>query len=133
MNAPLHPVFVHFPIALFTVGTVLYAYAYFRNDAGWEKAVRLLLWVGWIVGLFAVATGLLAFSRLPNTHPAYPTGLTHMAFAFTSEILYLLGLFFLGKRRGLALIFCLLGLVAIFVTGFFGGELVYTWGVGVMK
>ena len=132
-SAPLHPLFVHFPIALLLVGTLAFLYAEFSASEAWRHTAQAMLLIGWGMGLLAVATGALNFAPIPDNHPAHPTGVIHAVLAFSTEILYALGLWFQRKpaSRRVALALFILGALTLAATGYFGGELVYHWKLGI--
>lgn len=135
MSAPLHPLFVHFPIALLLVGTLVYLYANFIavNDLTWRRAAVFMLVFGWSIGLLTVATGALSFRNVPDSHPAHTTGATHALLALITETLYAIGLVLARKpaTQRVAVLFFLLGAITLTATGYFGGELVYHWKLGI--
>ncbi len=133
--APLHPLFVHFPIALLTVGTLVYLYIRLKpaQDQAWHRISLFLIATGWLTGLLALTTGAINFSSVPDSHPAHPTGVAHATLAFVTEVFYLIGLRLALKPRDqrFAWLFLTLGLLALIATGYFGGELVYHWKLGI--
>ena len=135
MSAPLHPLFVHFPIALLLVGTLVYLYAEFvnTNDPTWRRVAVVLLVLGWGIGLITVATGAANFRTVPDDHPAHTPGAIHATLAFATEILYAVGLLLARKpaSQRVAALFFVLGAVTLAATGYFGGELVYHWKLGI--
>ena len=153
----LHPMIVHFPIVLLLVasGTGL-AYLYWRPLA----ELRLITWwsmvPGWIAVVVAVITGLFSQGGLPPDAPYRPVLNLHTTGGFAlillyGDLLYRRWLNRLGrdkKRRGdtpiyadllddpkrkiyFTLLFVVGGLLVI-ATSFFGGQLVYDFGVNVI-
>lgn len=139
MTAPLHPMLVHFPIALLLVGSLVYLYALWRraDDGVWERTALLMLVLGWLGGLAAVVTGAAAFRFVPDSHPAHTSGAMHAASAFGTLLLYAVGLTLHWRSQVRATlrrwvpVFLILGMLALTLTGYLGGELVYTWKLGV--
>jgi uncharacterized membrane protein len=154
----LHPASVHFPIALLSLASVAgLLYLYWRSL---PLLLTLTWWpmlLGWLGGLVAVGTGLLAQSGLPPSAPYRAvlnwhigTGLALLAaYGF---LLYRRWLFDSVKaqkarqrlgnsatdllddpqgRFGFSL-FALIGLALVIASGWNGGRLVYEWGVNVM-
>lgn len=153
----LHPATVHFPIALLLLGSLLALVHLFRRPAvDLRLTVWLLLGLGWLGGAVAVLTGLLAQIDLPPDAP-YRTVLNfHIGAGLAVLVLYgfLLyrGWLFRGARarkvrekRGdptadllddtgarvwIAAV-VVLGALLIVATGWYGGQLVYQFGVNV--
>jgi uncharacterized membrane protein len=134
-----HPLFVHFPIALWLAALVFEALAQIRGKDELHRTARWLLYAGTLAGFAAAGTGLLAEESVPEAGPAHEVMETHerlmqatMSFATGLSIFA----FFLrpdtaawGRR-----VF-LVGLVALAVLLTLGADrgaqLVYQYGVGV--
>ena len=79
-----HPIFVHFPIALWTAALLFEALAVLRkSDDAHRTAVRLL-YLGTLVGFAAMGTGLLAEEAVPETGPAHEVMEIHETFMYIS-------------------------------------------------
>jgi uncharacterized membrane protein len=138
---PLHPRFVHFPVALLATGSVL-ALVYLL---GWRRpalpvAAWVMLLLGWL-GIFpAVISGLIDRNAAPDD-PAVLAALNpHIAAGFGLLIVYGLLLYERlrtpavldqPRRRLWLLALLLAGLALLVVEGWLGGKLVYELGVGV--
>lgn len=138
---PLHPRFVHFPLALLATGSVV-ALVYLL---GWRRtALPVVAWamlfLGWL-GIFpTILSGLIDRNRAPDD-PAVIAALNpHIAVGFGLLIVYgwLLyerlrspAVLDQPKRRALLIGLLLAGLALLLVEGWSGGRLVYDLGVGV--
>ncbi len=135
---PIHPFLVHFPVALLTTALVfdLLAILLARDElfrAGWW--VQL---VGTIGIVAAVISGLVAKSQTVIPVPASDIFDTHqqMAFlaagAFTALLLWRVGMRTRidQSRRRLYLALFAGALVCLWIGAWYGGELVYKFGVG---
>jgi uncharacterized membrane protein len=155
----LHPSTVHFPIALLILASVAgLLYLYWRPLPMFRTLTWWPMLLGWVGGLVAVGTGLLAQSGLPPAAPYRAvlnwhigTGLALLAaYGF---LLYRRWLFASAKaqkareragnraadllddpkgRLGFTLL-ALLGVALLLASGWNGGRLVYEWGVNVMR
>jgi uncharacterized membrane protein len=138
---PLHPRFVHFPVALLATGSVL-ALVYLL---GWRRpalptAAWVMLLLGWLGVFPAVISGLIDRNAAPDD-PAVLAALNpHIAAGFGLLLVYGLLLYerlrnpaVLDKphRRLWLLALLLAGLALLVVEGWLGGKLVYELGVGV--
>ena len=153
----LHPATVHFPIALLLLGSLLALVHLFRRPAAdLRLTVWLLLGLGWLGGAVAVLTGLLAQIDLPPDAPYRAVLNFHIGAGLTVLVLYgfLLyrGWLFRGARarkarqkrgdptadllddagaRAWIVAVVVLGALLIVATGWYGGQLVYQFGVNV--
>ncbi len=152
----LHPKLVHFPIALFSLGSILHIFRLFRNNELTLKVELIVLSTGLILSVFALLTGNMAATHFNEhgAHLAAKHGLNsinelmelHESFATYTIFNYsalLAGVFyiFVGNRkkseiknigfiRLILVILSVAGLYFIYQTGVYGGELVYKHGVG---
>lgn len=151
----IHPPVVHFPIALLLLGSgagLLYV-------AGLRHAeLRVLTWwplrLGWLGAAAAVLTGLLAQSGLPPRAPYSAVLNGHIGSGLALLGVYAIILYrqwlWGAKRhrrgpdapedlldvpsaRGWVAALLALGIALVALSGWLGGELVYTWGVNVTE
>lgn len=146
----LHPATVHFPIALLIVGSAAALLYCFWSP---RPALRTLAWgsllIGWASTGLAILTGLLAQSGLPPQAPYLNVLNGHIGGGFAllviyGAIFYRAWLFRNRRRaadppdlldvraaRGWLSALLVIGMAVVTLTGWLGGELVYTWGVNV--
>lgn len=133
----LHPIFVHFPIALLLVSFGLTAVARLRPE--FHETSWLLLVLGGLSTLPATITGLIAHEPYEET--------ASMMFIQSHEMLGIIGTVFTlgvllwrwqsrkrGEDVGLTtpyLAVAIVGMLWLFVLGGTGGELVYEHGINV--
>jgi len=133
---PIHPALVAFPIALLGLTPVwdVLAMAGVMSDAG------LLAYYGQLAGLIAgglaVVTGFADLLKIPESEAAtVKVALTHAGFALGVLSLFGLAFAFRGPRTsapGLMVVALdVAGALALAVTGWLGGELVFRRAVGV--
>jgi uncharacterized membrane protein len=136
----IHPFIVHFPIALLAACLVFELVAWFArkpdlSQIGWW--LQVLGTVGVIAatlsGVVAEASAGTALLRAAGTFEV------HEQLAFAASVVFAVLLFFrISSRRALPsgwprlyLAALAAGVVLVLVTGWLGGELVFTYGVGV--
>ncbi len=138
----LHPIIVHAPLALWVTVPVFYALA--RRSAGspraglYAAAGTLNLLLGTVASVMAVLSGLLAVSGLSVVGIAQGTLSRHIGWGVATSFLYLcLTLVRAVGRpladlpgRGMVVALCI-ATVPVIVTGYYGGQNVYRFGLGV--
>ncbi len=139
MELPLHPILVHFPIALL-ITSVLFdaAGVILKREALREGALWLLI-LGLVGGIAAAGAGLYAEEAAEKAGIAESLIERHETLAFVTLAIFgtLLG-YRLFLRNQLAqvtlavyLIGAVVGIGTLSATGYFGGHLVYEHGAGV--
>jgi uncharacterized membrane protein len=133
---PVHPLLVHFPVALWTVavGADLAGRIY-----GWPEAWLMSFVsqaVGIVIALLAMIAGFLDFAAIPRDEPAQGVAVTHLLAMSTAWLLFIVSL----GMRGLpatsppsiwATFTTLVAWVVMAFGGWLGGRLVYEFGIGV--
>jgi uncharacterized membrane protein len=139
LGAPMHPIFVHFTIALTSSSLVFDALGFFLNRASLSSAGGWTLLGSAVMTFMTISTGLTSSTRAPVEEGEARSFLrAHMA----------LGLIFFGllvaitfwrvslwqKGQGISWLY-LISLAAVSLVmsmqGYLGGELVYRYGVEV--
>src|SRR5688572_30750161 len=139
LGAPMHPIFVHFTIALTSASLVFDALGFLLNKTSLTAAGRWTLVGSAVMTLMTISTGLTSSTRAPIEEGEARSFLrAHMA----------LGLIFYGlllaitfwrlslwqNGRGVSWLYLAsLAIVSLVMTmqGYLGGELVYRYGVEV--
>ncbi len=139
----LHPVAVHFPLALLSVGLLAAIVEGARGKPAWlAEAVSWLLWLGTVSALAAVGLGHLAEETAPHVPSAWEILYDHENLAHWTAGLFAvlsLGRYWLRHRikkppRWASAVFVVGWLLASGLLGYvghLGGELVFTHGMGV--
>lgn len=132
----LHPMVVHFPIALLVTGLCFEAYALFKKGPDWlSLTAKWLLWIGTLSAIAAVGSGLLAEKTAPHVPPAWETLEEHETLGFWTlgifAVLSAWRLFLKDRWRIWAFALWCVAAGLLVATGSHGGELVYEYGVGV--
>jgi nitrite reductase/ring-hydroxylating ferredoxin subunit/uncharacterized membrane protein len=135
---PLHPMVVHFPIALFILTLLIDASALFFNAGNaLVRAGCYTLIGGTVMALIAVTAGLVDYFDIRRDHPAKKTATLHMLLNFTVTGIAI-GNVLLRSRSldadSLSILAFLLSLAAVaivMVSGYLGGKMVYEDGIAV--
>lgn len=135
----LHPIFVHFAIALTVFGLVLDCAGSLRRQASWQHTGRTSFFAGVAAMGLAVVSGWVEL-QLPRPASAFDAHIQEVLFYHEYLGYGLFGFFLtlaiarLQLRDRLPVLFLILsfvGLVGLTVQGYLGGELVYRYGAGV--
>lgn len=135
----LHPMFVHFPIALLFTAVALDFFAFLRRDQRAAWAGQAVMILGTVGVMFTFITGNFAEIWAARSHIPQAPLEKHESFAtMTSWMFIALVAFrsFLGVERNRHLFkvylgLCCIALTALTLTGYQGGELVYKYAAGV--
>lgn len=145
MLYPLHPLTVHFPIALLLANTLFSGLYLRRKQPSFEISAYYCLVVGWVGACVALITGTIeAVLRVFSTSATHADALNwvnaHAAVGVTLLVVY--GQALLRRRRNPRILdepvqrvsyirLLVLGAALVILDGWLGGHLVYALGVGV--
>ena len=138
----IHPLLVHFPIALFLLALASQTVAMLSRREGWQRYVNCLLYLGALMAIPTVAAGWLASDNVEKL-PGYTAVIDHVETIHSTLMMTATGLGILLAAAALirrrhvtprlqVLLFCgllVLGLLVAFGADR-GGQLVYQYGVG---
>ncbi|MBI4535590.1 MAG: DUF2231 domain-containing protein [Ignavibacteriae bacterium] len=135
----IHPFLVHFPIALLTVSFLADLAATLTRNEDLHKVGWWTLLLGTLGLAASVVTGLLAESTITIPREAKEFFEVHEQIGFiVSAIFIFLFLWRIASRTHLPTrnriwfhIFSLIGVILIWMGAWYGGEMVYRFGVGV--
>lgn len=133
MGHPVHPILQAIPAAVLPASTTFDVLARLAGDEkGLSKAGHYSLIFGLLGGAGAAATGVLDYYEIEN-RPVRRTALYHGLANAALLSCYLMSLRRRKKGRadGVALLLSIIGASLIGLSGYLGGELVYTHGVRV--
>lgn len=149
MTPNLHPIFVHFTVALFSTSFVLYLAVYlikFQNNAfiklsnELEITARWCLWMAALITIFTALAGLYAFNTVKHDAASHIAMTNHRNWAVpTASAIILLSIwslwdFYKNRRpKALFLIGILITQILLTSTAWRGVELVFRYGLGVMS
>jgi uncharacterized membrane protein len=139
-----HPFFVHFTIALISVGSVLYIVSNsFPTHSKWGKDILLVsVWSLVLAGGFTVLTliaGIHAYLTVGHDGSSHMAMADHRNWGVGTSVLLFISLFFLkfSSLHSTAWWFTSLILIAllssVMITGYKGSHLVYKFGLGVQS
>jgi uncharacterized membrane protein len=134
----IHPMLVHFPIALWLAALLFEAWAVIRNSEDWHRTAARLLYLGTIAGILTVLTGLAAEKSVPAGKAMIVVGIHKTLMMLTTSVALGLSLFALAFRKNFTAAYrkyLLIGLVAMAILMTLGGDrgaqLVYQFGSAV--
>jgi len=134
----VHPLFVHFPIALLPTALFVEVIALWRQDPLLHRMARQLVYLGAAAAVVTAVTGEMAMDRLGHDVPGHELVHVHRRFMLTASALAVLlavflfatrertGLFTLAGAAGMALV-----AVVLLLGADRGGRLVFKHGMGV--
>lgn len=140
-----HPVFVHFTIGLLFMAVVFYlAATLIRRTHPWRQqwliTANWCLWIGLIFAVITAIAGWFAYNSVAHDSMSHAAMTTHRNWALSTLVLFLLiglwSILLVQKNRKpgkLFLTFALIAAMMLTITGWYGGEAVYRYGLGVIS
>ncbi|MDF3056905.1 MAG: Rieske (2Fe-2S) domain protein [Rariglobus sp.] len=139
LRSPLHPALVHLPIALFPLSLLLdlASWLWPRPELCLVRGAFIAIAAGIGTAVIAAIAGAVDYTSIRNDHPAKKTATWHMVLNVVAVGLFSASL---GLRYGsldlertdlLPLLVSLAGLGVLGYSGYLGGHLVYSDGIGV--
>ncbi|MCF6236338.1 MAG: DUF2231 domain-containing protein [Gammaproteobacteria bacterium] len=139
----LHPIFVHFTVALLSLSVGLFVVTLFVKSPlkeQWQTVARWTLWFGAGITIITGLTGLEAYNTVAHDTPSHLAMTDHRNWAVVTIVLFLVlaswSILWIrkGKHLGAAFVVCMVIAGGILgSTAWHGGELVYRYGLGVMS
>lgn len=137
LSHPMHPIFTHFPMALWTISLLWDLLGFMRGDSLWWSFSKWSIAAGLIFAFLAIITGLVDFGRVPKEGPSETIAMKHMLLVISASIFYGGSFFFRLSSlipTGYHFIFAeslsVIGFLLLLIGGWYGGELVYRHGIG---
>lgn len=143
-----HPIFVHFTVALFSTSFALYLFTYIAPKLNFfaaktifelETVARWCLWIAAIITTFTAAAGLYAYYTIAHNETSHAVMTTHRNWGLSTATLIFLAAMWSAwqycKSKLISTSFILALLIIqsfLLITAWYGGELVYRYGAGVI-
>lgn len=132
---PLHPAIVDFPIAFLTAALVTDLLFWRTGQPHWAEFSFWLILAGWLTGALGVITGLIDFLSLEPAR-ALKSGWLHFLLADLAIFITTFNLISRLYDRQDKIVFTGLGMsalvaLALLITGYLGGRLVFRHQIGV--
>lgn len=138
-GAPIHPMLVHYPIALWTTSVITDAVFYFHRNNSLVLISKYLIAAGIVGALLAALPGIVDWTTI--TDPvAKKTGTLHMVLNVSALLLFGVSLYLRMKDYGAPLVgfhlkvpfvVSVAGLLDMAIAASLGGKLVYKHRMGV--
>lgn len=140
----LHPIFVHFSIALLIVSAALFFAGFIFKRRPWAtsafKIAHANLWIGALFMFPTLLTGWQAFNTVENDYASHVAMTIHRNWAIPTGILWSILAAWSAIRcwkslvvGKLFLVLLVIASLMLAVTGHKGAETVYRYGLGVMS
>jgi nitrite reductase/ring-hydroxylating ferredoxin subunit/uncharacterized membrane protein len=134
---PVHPALVHFPIGLFLLSFLSDAATIFGEGGNNLVLASFYLMLGGVaMALLAAVPGLADWWDIRRDHPSRGTATTHMLLNLAAVALYAVSLLLrygeldAGTTATIPFLLAAAALGLIFFSGYLGGSLVYSDGIG---
>ncbi len=136
----IHPMVVHFPIALLITSVFLDFLRLATKRDNFERSAFHLLFLGALGSIAAIIFGHLAADVVSDRPHIADTIETHEALAFTTALSFIILLIVryifvrndnFSKIRPYYLIAAVMGIGLLLTTAYYGGQLVYDYGAAV--
>ncbi len=139
----LHPIFVHFTVALLLLSVGLFVITPFAPSPlkeQWQTVAHWTLWFGAGITIITGFAGLYAYNTVAHDTPSHLAMTDHRNWAIVAIVLFLAlaawSIIWARKGKALGPVFIICMVIAggvLASTAWRGGEVVYRYGLGVMS
>ena len=142
MNHPVHPILVHFPIALLFTSVFFDFTAMISKRDSFRQTGFWLLILGWFGGLAATLSGFWSEEAVEKMGRVPEPAIERHEFLAIATLVVFAVLFLIRRwknarpsfQKNIAYaVIAAIGLALLSTTGFLGGDLVYRYGAGVQS
>ncbi len=134
---PVHPMIVHFPIALFTTALIFDVISFSASGTPFAIAAYYTIWVGVISGIIAIFFGFVEYIyETPPGSDVYWTATTHAIISVAAETIFIINLTLrfnnvVAPTPVLPVILSIVGVGLMFMTNALGSYMVFRHGIRV--
>jgi uncharacterized membrane protein len=134
---PIHPMLVHFPIAAWTFGVAAEVAGWLSGQSECWRAAFACHALGVLLALPAMIAGFFEYASIPREHAAQGRAVAHFMAMGTAWLMFVAALALRGWPTGapppvLASVVAFAAWAAMAAGGWWGGMLVYRYGIGVL-
>ena len=134
----LHPLFVHFTVALLSTSAALFIFSRLFATKYQDELNITAKWCLWLCGLATIATvsaGFYAYYTVGHDGPSHIVMKTHRNLALISCLLIFtsIGISLSSCKKFTFYVFIVFSALMVSITAWYGGELVYRHGIGVIS
>lgn len=135
LGHPIHALSIPLPLGSLSLAVLVDVINLFDERQIWKDAAYVFIGLGILAGLVVAVPGLVDWLSIPGNQPAKRVGIVHAASNVTGLLLFAIS-WFLRYGAGdnwsaTAMAFAVVGLGALALGGWFGGDLVYRHRIGV--
>ena len=134
---PLHAILSDFPLALLGTSLLWDVIGVWRGEAVWWAISFWCITLGLVTAMLAAFAGAVDYAIIPQESPALGTALRHMLLMLTAVGPYLISVLLrgsaqppAGKTLAAALTLEAVGMLFLSIGGWYGGHLVFHYGIG---
>lgn len=138
-----HPIFVHFTIALITISVITFILALLCPNNGVVQkecfiVSRWCLWLGALSTIPTLIAGFHAYYTVSHNSISHHVMTIHRNWALTTSTIIWIVAFLSWKKwltkenKAIYMLGAVISLCLIAITGWYGSELVYRYGIGVL-
>ncbi len=137
LNHPLHPMLVHLPVGLWVASLIFDALYLVNGNSFFAVVSYYSILIGIVGALVAAPAGFAEYVDIPKNSPAKQMATVHFSLNILAIALYAsnffarsVSLFGAETVSGPQFLLTLVGITVLGIAGYFGGLLVYRYGVG---
>ena len=139
LKHPMHPILVHVPMAMWP-GALIFDLLSRWNGNPMVRLSFYAIIFGLLAALLAVPTGVVDWSGIKKTNPAWKLGLYHMILNLVVAVLFAINFGLrvhtfqdAGVVTGTPLLLSIIGTVLLIGSAYLGGLMVYDYGISVAR